>query len=98
MTLPIEYAEDVREDIDSAYVWYEDQQPGLGERFLQAIGDVVAKLQVHPERFGRIRGEVRAGIARDFPYVVYFRVEESRIVVIAVLHGRRDPQEWLRRA
>lgn len=97
MTLPIEYAEEVREDIDSAYVWYEDQQPGLGERFLQAIADVVSKIQAHPGRFGRIRGEVRAGMARDFPYVVYFRLEESRIVVIAVLHGRRDPQEWMRR-
>lgn len=97
MTLPIEYAEAVREDIDLAYSWYEDQQVGLGERFLESIGDVVSKIQIQPGRFGRIRGEVRAGMPRDFPYVVYFRLEESRIVVLAVLHGRRDPQEWLRR-
>lgn len=97
MTLPIEYADGVHEDMDSAYAWYEDQQTGLGERFLSAIADVVAKIQAHPRRFGRIRGEVRAALARDFPYVVYFRLEVTRIVVIAVLHGRRDSQVWMGR-
>ncbi|MFM9966588.1 MAG: type II toxin-antitoxin system RelE/ParE family toxin [Planctomycetaceae bacterium] len=97
MTLPIEYAEEVREDVDSAYAWYEDQQSGLGERFLVAVADIVEKIQKHPRQFGRVRGEVRAGLIRDFPYVVYFRLEEARIVVIAVLHGRRDPQVWMKR-
>ena len=97
MTLPIEYALEVREDIDSAYAWYEEQQAGLGERFLFAISDVVAQIQSKPNGFGRVRGDVRAGLARDFPYVVYFRPEETRIVIIAVLHGRRDPQIWIRR-
>lgn len=97
MTLPIEYAVDVRQDVDSAYAWYEEQQMGLGERFLLAIADVVSKIQAHPRRFGRVRGDVRAGLARDFPFVIYYRLEETRIVIIAVLHGRRDPQEWMRR-
>lgn len=69
MTLPIEYAVEVREDIDSAYAWYEEQQSGLGERFLLAISDVVTRIQSSPEGFGRVRGDVRAGLARDFPYV-----------------------------
>ena len=97
MTLPIEYAEGVREDIDSAYAWYEDQQTGLGETFLSAVAEVVGKIEEHPRRFGRVRGEVRAGLVQRFPYVVYFRPEESRTVVIAVLHGRRDPQVWMKR-
>ena len=97
MTLPIEYAVEVREDIDSAYAWYEEQQTGLGERFLSAVSDVVQQIQSNPQVFGRVRGNVRAGLARDFPYVVYFRSEVTRIVIIAVLHGRRDPQIWMRR-
>ena len=97
MTLPIEYAVEVREDIDSAYAWYEEQQTGLGERFLSAVSDVVQQIQSNPQVFGRVRGNVRAGLARDFPYVVYFRPEATRIVIIAVLHGRRDPKIWMRR-
>lgn len=97
MTLPIEYAIEVREDIDSAYVWYEEQRLGLGERFLSAISVVVTNIQTNPLGFGRVRGEVRAGLARDFPYVVYFRPETTRIVIVAVLHGRRDPQTWIKR-
>jgi plasmid stabilization system protein ParE len=36
-------------------------------------------------------------MARKFPYVVYYKVVEDEIVVIAVLHGSRDPEEWQRR-
>lgn len=97
MTLPIVYAIEVREDIDSAYGWYEEQLPGLGERFLSAISAVVTNIQSNPQGFGRVRGDVRAGLARDFPYVVYFRPEQTRIVILAVLHGRRDPQTWIKR-
>ena len=97
MTLQIEYSLEVRDDIDSAYAWYEEQQAGLGERFMSAISDVVAQIQLRPNGFGRVRGDVRAGLARDFPYVVYFRPESTRIVIIAVLHGRRDPRVWIRR-
>lgn len=97
MTLPIEYAIEVREDIDSAYCWYEDRQPGWGERFLAVTSDAVTKIQSHPYRCGRVRGDVRAALTRDFPYVIYYRVDESRIVIIAVLHSRRDPQIWRRR-
>ena len=97
MTLPMEYALEVREDLDAAYAWYEEQQTGLGERFMTAVSDLVSRIQSNPERFGRVRGEVRAGLVHRFPYVVYFRVEESRIVIIAVLHGHRDPQIWIGR-
>ena len=97
MNLPVEYAKEVREDVDSTFAWCEDQQTGLGERFLVAVADVVEKIQEHPRQFGRVRGEVRAGLIQEFPYVVYFRLEETRIVVIAVLHGRRDPQVWMKR-
>ena len=35
----------------------------------------------------------RAGVRR-IPYGIFFDLEESRVVVIACLHGRRDPRRW----
>jgi plasmid stabilization system protein ParE len=31
---------------------------------------------------------------RRFPYSVYYVVEPSQIVVLAIFHGRRDPKQW----
>jgi len=33
-----------------------------------------------------------------FPYAVYFRVEAGAIVIRGVLHLRRHPRRWRRRA
>jgi plasmid stabilization system protein ParE len=39
-------------------------------------------------------GNIRSALLRRFPYAVRFRVQEKRIEVIAVWHGRRDPEGW----
>jgi toxin ParE1/3/4 len=42
------------------------------------------------------RGRRRAGVRR-FPSAIFFEILEHRIVVIACLHGRRNPRRWQRR-
>jgi plasmid stabilization system protein ParE len=29
-----------------------------------------------------------------FPFGIYFRVEQSQIIVVAVIHGSRHPRRW----
>lgn len=44
-----------------------------------------------PFQFATVREDIRRVVARRFPYSVYFRAEENRIVVLAVFHSKRDP-------
>jgi hypothetical protein len=37
---------------------------------------------------------VRRALLRRFPFGVFYRAEPSRIVVIGILHGSRDPKVW----
>lgn len=39
----------------------------------------------------------RSALLRRFPYAVHFRVDDHRIEVIAVWHGRRSVGGWLGR-
>jgi plasmid stabilization system protein ParE len=41
-----------------------------------------------------VRADIRRVVARRFPYAVYYRRREDRIVVLAVFHGRRHPRIW----
>lgn len=43
MSLDIEYHELARADLYAAWVWYEDQQSGLGDRFAVAVDAVVLR-------------------------------------------------------
>jgi toxin ParE1/3/4 len=63
----------------------------VADRQLQAI-DRVCDLLVGSPLAGRARDEFRAGI-RSFvapPFVVFYRVTDSTIEIVRVLHGKRD--------
>src|SRR5216683_4793763 len=84
-------------DLDDTVTWYEQQQSGLGSRFLDAIDRVLIRIRDTPLQFPSVFGEVRRALIHTFPYAVYFRATDERIVILAVLHLLRDPRTWHRR-
>jgi plasmid stabilization system protein ParE len=81
-------------DIQAAAVWYEDQQAGLGTRFLDELDLVFQQIAGSPLQFPRLEGEVRRALLRRFPYGVYFLAESEEVKVLAVLHLHRQPDMW----
>jgi len=97
MTLPIVYRVEVPDEINEAEEWYDEQRPGLGRQFRATLTGHLDTIVAAPLAYAVEYREVRSAPMQRFPYVVYYRVESDRIVVIAVLHGRRDPRTWQRR-
>jgi plasmid stabilization system protein ParE len=98
MSLPVVFQSGVRDDIDEAYDWYEQQRKGLGEAFLAATQLAVDQITQTPEAYAPIYKAVRHRQVKRFPFAVYYRVEANRIAVIAVHHGKRNPKSWKSRA
>jgi hypothetical protein len=59
-------------DIQAAALWYEDQQPGLGMRFLSELDVVFQRIESNPKQFPQLEREVRRALLHRFPYGVYF--------------------------
>ena len=81
-------------DLDYAASWYEGQQPGLGLRFLDAADQLFERLRVGPHQFPLVSTDVRRALLPTFPYAVYFRRIDDEVIVLAVMHGRRNPRRW----
>jgi toxin ParE1/3/4 len=81
-------------DIQAVAVWYEDQQAGLGSRFLAELDLVFRRIEDNPRQFPLVEGEVRRALLRHFPYGVYFIGASADISVLAVLHLHREPDMW----
>lgn len=94
MTLPLVYGQRVQEDIDGAYQWYESQSVGVGDDFLAALRDTLATIQATPHLYAVVHRGTRCAPLRRFPYLVYYRIEASRLLVVAVEHNRRRPGRW----
>jgi plasmid stabilization system protein ParE len=81
-------------DIDEAYLWYQAQRAGLGEEFLAAAQAAIAAIAAHPEKYPVIRRDTRRVLLRRFPYGIYYRIYDDLVVVVACMHGRRNPTRW----
>jgi plasmid stabilization system protein ParE len=86
-------------DVEDAYQWYETQRPGLGEEFLAAIKATIEESMIaNPERFSVVYRQTRRALLRRFPYGLYYRIIDDQIVVVACMHGRRNPRRWQSRS
>jgi len=78
------------EDIKTARVFYDRQQAGIGDYFLDSIlteiDSLVLYAGMHPIHFGFHRL-----LAKRFPYAIYYRVIDDTALVFRVLDCRRDP-------
>lgn len=85
-------------DIEDAYRWYTDKGADLGVDFLAAIREAIAHLTEYPEANPVLRRGTRRVRLRRFPYGLLYRVYGDQIVVVACMHGSRDPKTWQSRA
>jgi hypothetical protein len=57
-----------------AYDWYNGQQLGLGDLFLQELENGFDKLESRPEAYNKIRKDYRQLVLHTFPYVIVFKI------------------------
>lgn len=81
-------------DIEDAFVWYEQQRRGLGSEFLKIVDDALIAIQRAPQLHPAIHRNTRRALLRRFPYGIYYRIYPDLIVVVACMHGRRNPRRW----
>jgi len=85
-------------DLREARRWYEKQRKGLGHDFLLCIEAGIESIQEKPLLCPIVHGAVRRKLVRRFPFGIFYVVRESTIIILAIMHCRRNPAEWMRRA
>ena len=96
MTLPLVFRRRFKVDLVAGLDWYEEQRSSLGEYFLSAVQSTLKSVELYPEIFVSVHGEVRRAIVSRFPFAIFYLVEPKRIVALRLLHTGRDPNLWPR--
>jgi len=87
----LRYTDRARDDLKSAYYWYEKQSRGLGNYFLDSIEVGLHKILEQPKLYKIQHGNFHACIIRHFPFSIFYTLEDDSVVVHAVFDNRRDP-------
>lgn len=81
--------------------WYDAQQTGLGDEFIDEVLEVFDALEVNPLLHCRRHPtkNIRWRYPNRFPYrVIYEVIEDEHLVIIAgVIHAARHHQVWRKR-
>ena len=85
------------EEWAEAFDWYEMKVPGRGSMFNAAVEQALDHIQRWPLLHPTVFEDVRMYAMPDYPYSIYYVVEENYIQILSVFHQRRNPRDWQQR-
>ncbi|HOW68935.1 MAG TPA: type II toxin-antitoxin system RelE/ParE family toxin [Candidatus Paceibacterota bacterium] len=91
----VQISEDALEDLNNGQLFYEAQEPGLGEYFTACLRADIEGLRVSAGVHGVVYHDYHRLLSRVFPYGIFYTIEPERAVVWAVIDLRRS-SEWIR--
>jgi hypothetical protein len=96
MRVKIRILDAAAQDLIDGFRFYEMQEAGLGQYFLDSLfADVDSLLiyaGIHPFCFG----VYHRLLAKRFPFAIYYKIDGDLVLVYAVLDCRRNPA-WARK-
>jgi plasmid stabilization system protein ParE len=95
MSLALIVQPSAKRDIAEAAAHY--AQYGKADAFITALDQALAQIADRPLMYPIVYEDVRRALVRRFPYSVFFIVERTRAIVLAVHHQHRDPASRPRR-
>jgi plasmid stabilization system protein ParE len=89
--MKVEITRSAEIDLLDGYAFYERQQAGIGDYFLDSLyADIDALMLfggIHPKPDGRLHRT----LSRRFPFAIYYEVRGDTATVVAVLDCRQNP-------
>ena len=90
----IELSDEAEFDFDKLYEFYYDGSSKVAETFLDRINLCFENIKQNPNSFPIIHKDLRKYVVKKFPFVIYYRIIDTVIQVIAVFHTSRNPEIW----
>jgi len=85
------------EEYQESALYYAERDPALALRFVEAVEDAIRRILENPRRWRVLDDDVRRCLTHIFPYGVLYTIESDFILIVAVMHGSREPGYWKRR-
>ena len=88
------FADTARSELLAKVAYYEDKEPGLGQKFLLAVEEATARALAYPLTGTPASKRTRRTFLKDFPFALVYRPDDIGIIVFALAHHARRPGYW----
>ena len=80
-----------------AVTYYNGESEGLGYEFAAEARRTIARIIEHPNAWAPISKRTRRCRLNRFPYGILYQLRPETILIVAVMHLRREPESWKKR-
>lgn len=95
MSIEITLLQGAEADLLEAFILFDER--AKGEDFYHAIDDAFEQLKAFPESGIEVASRYRRLLLNRFPYGIFYRLHAERLVVIAILDLRLNPESIFKR-
>ena len=81
-------------ELTEAINFYNNQRVNLGFEFADQIKEALERIKNYPEAWTPLSRRVRRCQVHRFPYSVFYQLRDDLVLVIAIQHHRRKPENW----
>lgn len=92
--MKIKFLQEAQFELDEAVDFYNQELPGLGDRFLQEVLNAIERIVQFPNAWHPLSANTRRCQTRVFPYGLIYSEVEDEILIIAVSNLHRNPTHW----
>lgn len=78
VSCPVIVRSDAQRDLAEIALWYERQQPGIGNYFLLCIDAAIKRAKRSPAVYPKFHGEYRRILIRKFPVGLFYLFIQNR--------------------
>lgn len=91
MKFQVEVPNLVLEEVGDAVLYYDSLQKDLGNKLYDDFESTLLSIEKSPLLFQRVHKNYRHAMLYRFPYLVIFRVFETKILINRFIHAKKQP-------
>ena len=91
--MQIRFQPEAETELAEARLWYSLQRAGLDTALMMRIDQTLSAIAARPHSYPIVYRNLRRAVVRQFPFAIFYEGDVNEIVVFAVYHSRRDPEQ-----
>lgn len=93
----VKFLQAAENELYEAIIFYNVRSNGLGFEFSDEVKSTIQRIKKNPEAWAPLSKRTRRCQTDRFPYGIIYQLREDTILIISVMHLRRNPKVWRER-
>ncbi len=90
----VTYLDAADAEFQEAIGYYNEQRTGLGFEFSDEVKQAIERITNYPHAWTPLSKRTRRCLVHRFPYSIIYEARSDVIIIVAIQHHRRNPNNW----